>query len=268
MGYICIFESKTHWSNEPFVFWRFSSEILPYKTDFIYSSFPAFSLPFPWSYHFKHLSFCHRLDLFHRNWPFACFFFPFLLDHVGQNFGIFLLLSIHQICRDGSILDVLDFAFGIFLFMGFDSFFHLNFFFKPFSVENLGLNSSQCFCFFGYYFCFPGFFLSSFLLCVQPLTESLLVQLHVIILRHSDCWKYYYNEKRLSINVILSRFPNPTSYTAFHSNVSPSKSTPHSVHPMYNTISHILIWNPTWSFLHKLFHPNLPFFQFLLSFHP
>ena len=166
MGDICIFEPETHWPDEPFMFWRLSREILSNKTNFVYSSFPAFSLPFSWPYNLEHLSFCHRFDLFNRNRPFPCFFFPFLLDHVGQNLGIFLLLSIHQICGDGSILNVLDFAFCIFLLVSFNGFFHLNFFFKPFSIENLCFYSSQCFCLFGYYFWFPGVFLSSFLLCV------------------------------------------------------------------------------------------------------
>jgi hypothetical protein len=135
MCYICISKTKTHRSNKSFIFWWLSSKVLSYESDFVDSSLPTFSLSFTRSNDFEHFCFCHRLHLLNRYCPFAGFLLSFLLYHVCQNFGIFLLLSIHEISRHSAFLDILRFAFGIFLLVLFDSFFHLNLLFESFLVK-------------------------------------------------------------------------------------------------------------------------------------
>lgn len=141
MSHICIFKSQTHRSNKSLMFGRLSRKILSYKTNFIDSSLPAFSLSFTRSNHLKHFSFCHWFNLLDRYIPFSCFFFTFLLDHIGQNLWVSLLLPIHQICGYCAFLYVLDSTLGILLFVFFDSFFHLYFLFKPLFIENFCLYS-------------------------------------------------------------------------------------------------------------------------------
>lgn len=174
MGYVCLFETETHWPNETLVFWRFTSEVVTYETYFIYSTFPTFAFTFPWTNYFEHLCFCHWLYFLKRNIPFASFFFSLLFNHISQNFRILLLLSIHQICRNCPILYRLCFSFCIFLFVFFDCFFHLNFLFESFFIEYFCLDSAQGLCLFRYNFSLPGLFLTTFLLCVKSLTESFL----------------------------------------------------------------------------------------------
>jgi hypothetical protein len=107
-----------------------------------------------------------------------------LFDHIGKDFGIFLLLSVHEISRDSTFLNVLDSAFGVFLFVLFDGFFHLNLLFESFFVEDFGFESSESLSFFGDDFSFSGIFLSTFLLRIHSLTESFTMQVNVIVLRH------------------------------------------------------------------------------------
>lgn len=68
--------------------------------------------------------------------------------------------------------------------MSFYSLLHLNLLLESLLVEDFGLDASQCFCFLRYDFGFSCLFLSSLLLCVQSLTITLPMQLHVVILRH------------------------------------------------------------------------------------
>ena len=144
----------------------FPSEILAYKTNFVDPSLPTFSLSFSWPNYFKHFSLSHRLDFFDWDIPFSSFFLSFLLDHVGEDFWIFLLLSIHEISWNCTILNWLFRCLCIFLLMGFDSFFHLNFLSEALLVKNFSLDSSESLGFFGDDFGFPSLFLPSLLFCV------------------------------------------------------------------------------------------------------
>ncbi len=135
MSDICFLKTKTHWSYKSFIFWWFTSKVLTHKCNFINSSFPTFSLSFTWSDNFKHFSLSHRFYFLYGYGPFTCFLFSFLLNHVGENFRIFLLLSVHKISRYSTFLYIFDSAFRIFLLMLFDSFFHLNFLFESFFVK-------------------------------------------------------------------------------------------------------------------------------------
>ncbi len=166
MSHVCVLESQTHWTDETFVFWWFTGEVLTDEGDFVDSSLPTFSLSLTWSDDLEHFGFSHGLDLFNRYWPFACLFFTFLLDHVGEDFTIFLLFSIHQISRHGAFFYILNSRLWVFLFMLLDSFFHLNFLFKSFFVKDLGFKSSKGLCFFRYDLCLSCFFLTTFLISI------------------------------------------------------------------------------------------------------
>ena len=206
MSNICVFETKTHRSNKSFVFRRLSGKVFSHKTNFIDSTLPTFFLSFSWSNHIEHFSFSHRLDFFDRYWPLSSLFFSLLFDHVSEYFGVPLLLSVHEISRHCSFLDVLYSAFGVLLFMFFDGLFHLNFLFEPFFVEQFSFDTFQCLCLFGDDFRFSGFFLSSLFFGVHSLTESFLVEIHEVVLRHCAltmlCWNLYnYNfSEELNIN--------------------------------------------------------------------
>lgn len=184
MGHVCLLESETHRSDKSFMLWRFSSEVLSDKADLIDSSFPAFFLSFSWADHIEHLSFSHRFYFFNRDRPLTSFFFSFLFDHIGQYLWILLLFPIHKISRDGSLLDLVISAFSIFLFVLFDGFFHLYFLFKPFFIEQFSFNTFEGLCFFGDNFWFSSLFLSSLLFCIKSFSVPLLMEIHVIILRH------------------------------------------------------------------------------------
>ncbi len=170
-----MFKSKTHWTNELFMFWRFSSKVLSNETDFIDPSFPTLAFSFTWTNDFEHFGFSHRFNLLHWHFPFSSFLLSFLLDHVGQNLWIFLLFTIHQICRDSAILNFLWFTFSILLLVCLDCLLHLDFLFEPFFIEKLSLKSLQCLSFFGDHFSFTSFLFPRLLLSVHSLTEPLLV---------------------------------------------------------------------------------------------
>jgi hypothetical protein len=186
MSDVRLLETQTHWSDESFVFWRLSCEVLSYESDFIDSSLPAFSFSFSGPDDLEHFSFGHWLNFFNRDRPLSGFFFSLLLDHIGENFGVLLLFSIHEIGRYGSFLNILDSGLGVLFFMLLDGFFHLDFLFKSFLVKYLGLESSQCLCFFGDDFSLSGLFLTTFLISIQSLTESLLMKLDIFVLRHYE----------------------------------------------------------------------------------
>jgi len=166
------------------VFWGFSSEVLSNESNFIYSSFPTFSLSFTRTNNLKHFSFGHWLYFFKRYAPFSGFLLSFLFYHICQYFRIFLLLSVHKISRHCAFLHILNSTFCIFLLMLFDSFFHLNFFFESRFIKEFCFKSSQSLCFFRYNFSFSCLLFSSLLIGVHSLTESFFVKIHIIILRH------------------------------------------------------------------------------------
>ncbi len=187
MSHVGVLETQTHWADETFVFWWLSGEVLANEGDFVDSSLPALSLSLSWSDNFEHFSFGHGLDLLNGYWPFACLFFSLLLDHIGQNFGVLLLFSIHEIGGDGSFLYILDSGLWVLLFVLLDSFFHLYFLFESFLVKDLGLQSSKGLGLFRYDLCLSCLFLTTFLISIESLTESLLVKLYILVLRHYTC---------------------------------------------------------------------------------
>ena len=166
MGDISLLETKTHWADESLEFWWFTSEVLSNECDFVDSSLPTFSFSLTGSDDLEHFSLSHGLNFLNGYGPFAGLFFTFLLDHVGKDFGVLLLLSIHEIGRDGTFLNIFDSAFGIFFFVLLDGFFHLNFLFESFLVEYFGFESSKSLCLFGDHFCFSSLFLSALLYCI------------------------------------------------------------------------------------------------------
>ncbi len=175
MRHICVSESEPHGSDESFVFWWFSGEVFAHESYFINSSFPALSLSLSRSNDFEHLGLCHWIDFLDRDWPFSCFFFSFLLDHIGQHLWVSLLLSIHQIGRHGSLLNVFNSALCIFLFVLFDRLFHLYFLLESLLIEDLGLESSQSLCLFGDDFSLPSILFPPLFFRIQSLTEPFLM---------------------------------------------------------------------------------------------
>lgn len=163
---VCFFESQSHWSYESLVFWWFTSEILSYKTYFVYSALPTFALSFAWSNDFEHFCFSHWFYFFNWDVPLACFFFSLLFYHISQHFWVLLLLSVHQICRDRTILYWLGFSLRIFFFVLFNGFLHLNFLLESFFVKYFSLDASKCLCLLRYDFSLPCLFFPSFLFCV------------------------------------------------------------------------------------------------------
>lgn len=166
MGNICLFKTKAHWSNESFMFWWFTSEVLADKTYLVNSSFPTFALSFSWANNFEHFCFTHWFYFFDWYIPFTCFFFTLLFDHICEDLWIFLLLSVHKISWNSSIFNWFSFSFSILLFVLFNSFLHLNFLFESFFVKDLSLNTSQWLCLLWNNFCFSSLFFSTLLLCV------------------------------------------------------------------------------------------------------
>ncbi len=166
MSNIGLLETQTHGTDESLEFWRFTGKVLAHKCNFVDSSLPAFSLSFSRPDHFKHFGLGH--GLYFLNWygPFTGFFLTLLLNHIGEYFRVFLLLPVHQICGYGAFFNILNSAFGIFLFVFLDGFFHLNLLLKSFLVEYFGLESSKSLRLFGNDFSLSGVFLSTFLFSV------------------------------------------------------------------------------------------------------
>ena len=166
MGYVGLFKAQTHWADESLVFWWFACEVFSYEGDFVDSSLPAFSLSFTRSNNLKHFSLSHGLNLLNGHSPLSGFFFSLLLDHVGEDFGVLLLLSVHEIGRYGSFLYIFNSALGVLFLMLLDGFFHLDFLLESLLVEDFGFESSQGLCLFGDDFCLSGIFLSTLLFSI------------------------------------------------------------------------------------------------------
>ena len=124
------------------MFWGFTGEIFAYKANFVDSSLPAFAFSFTRSNNFEHFCLGHWLDFFDRDIPFASLFFTFLFDHVGQDFRVLLLLSVHQIGGDSAILDGFCFTLGILFLVSLDGLLHLYFLLESLFVKDLGLDAA------------------------------------------------------------------------------------------------------------------------------
>ncbi len=110
-----------------------------------------------------------------------------MLDHICKNLRVALLLSIHEESRDCSFFNVISPALSVLLLVLLDGLLHLDFLFKSFFVEELSLDALQGLSFLRNYLRLSCLLLASLLLGVQPLSETLLMQLHVVVLRHSRC---------------------------------------------------------------------------------
>ena len=166
MGYVGLFKTKAHWADESLVFWWFTSKVFSYESDFVDSSLPAFSLSLTRSNNLKHFSLSHRLNFLNRHGPLTGLLFSLLLDHVGKDFWVLLLLSVHEIGRYSTLLYIFNSALGVLFFMLLDGFFHLDFLLESFLVEDFGFESSQGLCLFGDDFCLSGIFLSTLLFSI------------------------------------------------------------------------------------------------------
>lgn len=184
MGDVGLLKTQAHGTDKSFEFWGFTGKVFAHKCDFVDSSLPTFSLSFTRPDNLEHFCLSHGFNFFNGYGPLTGLFFTFLFDHIGENFGVFLLFSIHEIGRYGSFLYVFDSTFGIFLFMFLDGFFHLNFLFESFLVEYFGFESSESLCFFRDDFSFSSIFLSTFLFSIKSLTETFSMKVHIVILRH------------------------------------------------------------------------------------
>lgn len=164
MSYVGLFKSQTHRPNESLVLWRLSCEILTHEANFVNSSLPAFFLSLTRTDNLKHLSLSHGFNFLNRHCPLSCFLLSFLFNHVGENFRISLLLSIHQISWHCSFLNILSFAFRVLLLMFFDRFLHLYLFFEPLLIEQFGFDSLKRLSFLGDDLGLPSILLPSLLL--------------------------------------------------------------------------------------------------------
>lgn len=193
MSDVGIFESETHGSNEAFMFWWFTSKVLSNKADLVNSTLPTFALSLSRTNDLKHLGFSHRLDLLHRHRPLACLLFTLLLDHIGEDFGVALLFSVHEISRDCSFLNILHSALGVLFLVLLDGFLHLDLLLEAFLIEELGLDALEGLCLLGNDLGLTGFFLATLLLSIETFSEPLLVQIHIVVLRHLSLLKSNYN---------------------------------------------------------------------------
>ena len=143
------------------MFGWFPSEILTNECYLIDSSLPTFSLTLPRGYHIEHLRLRHRLYLLDGYCPSTCLFLSLLFDGVGENSRRSCLLSIHQICGNGALLNLIHLHIHILLLVGFKLFLHPHFLDESFPIEDFGLESSECLGLFGNDMSLPGLFLPS-----------------------------------------------------------------------------------------------------------
>lgn len=193
MSDVSVSESKTHGSDEAFVFWWFTGEVLSHEADLVDSALPAFPLSLSRTDDLEHLGLGHWFHFLHWNRPLASFFLTFLLDHIGEDFGVALLFSVHEVSRDCSFLDVFHSALGVFFFVFFDGFLHLYLLLEAFLIEEFGLDALEGLCLLGNDLGLTGFLLAPFFFCVEALSEALLVQIHIVVLRHCSLLKSNYN---------------------------------------------------------------------------
>lgn len=186
MGHVCVFESEAHGSDESLVFWRLSCEVFTDEADFVDSALPALALSLARTDDLKHLGLGHRLDLLHGHGPLAGLFLSLLLNHVGEHLGVPLLVPVHEIGGDCPLLDVFYSALGVLFLMLLDGLLHLYFLLEALLIEELSLEALQCLGLLGDYLGLSCVLLAALLLGIESLSESLLVKIHVVVLRHAE----------------------------------------------------------------------------------
>ena len=181
---MCLLESETRGSDKPFELRSLSRETISNKGDFVDHSLPGLSLAFTCAEYLEHLFFGHGLDLLDGYLPLACLFLSFLFDHIAQHLGPINLISVEQIGGYSSIFDfLLVFNGGFFFFVGFDILFHLNLLLEPLLSVQFTLDAGELLGFLSNILDPSSLLLSHSLVMIETLTEALLMQLHVIILR-------------------------------------------------------------------------------------
>ena len=184
MSHIHFFKSKPSWTNIPFKFGSFSSEIFTHKGYLVDFPFPSLSLSLSWFHHGKHLALRQSLHLLNWNRPFSSLFLSLLFQHVGQHLSWSRLLSVQQISRHCTLFNIILFNFHFFFFMGFNDFFHFNLFLKPFLIVQFRFQSLQVLSLLGQFVWFSGDFFSDKLLLIFSLSKSFFVKFNIVVLRH------------------------------------------------------------------------------------
>lgn len=186
MGHVCVFEPEAHGPDESLVFWRLSGEVFTDEADLVDSALPALALTLARTDHLEHLGLGHRLDLLHRHRPLASLLLALLLDHISQHLGVPLLVPVHEIGRDCALLDVLYSALGVLFLMLLDGLLHLYFLLEALLIEELSLEALQCLGLLGDDLGLSCVLFAALLLGIESLSESLLVKIHVVVLRHDE----------------------------------------------------------------------------------
>lgn len=186
MGHVCFFEPEAHRSDESLVFWRLPCEVFAHEADLVDPALPALALSLARADHLEHLGLGHRLHLLHRHRPLPGLLLALLLDHIGEHLGVALLLPVHEVGRHCAVLDILDPALGVLLLMLLDGLLHLYFLLEALLIEELGLEALQGLGLLGDDFGLSCLLLAALFLGVQSLSESLLVKIHVVVLRHAE----------------------------------------------------------------------------------
>jgi len=139
-----LLKAQPHGSDETLIFRRLSSEAIANEAHFGDHSLPGFLLPLSGLDHSEHL----RLSLGSHLWqgylPFTSLLFPLLLDHVGEDLGTGLTLSVQQVGWHRSLRGlVVILLLGLSLFMHFEGLLHLDLLRMPLLVVELGLQADH-----------------------------------------------------------------------------------------------------------------------------
>merc|ERR1711892_630359 len=144
MGHMSLLHPKPHGSDKPLKLWWFPGEIVPNKSHLSHHPLPTLPSALSRFQYFKHFSLRLSPDSRNGHLPLSCFFLPLLLYHVGDDFGLGLLLPVHQVGWDStSICRSLCRLFCLLLLMCLDSLLHLHLLIEPLLVVQLGLDISQ-----------------------------------------------------------------------------------------------------------------------------
>ena len=185
MGHVGVLEPEAHRPDESLVFWRLSREVFADEADLVDSAFPALAFALARADDLEHLGLGHRLHLLNRHGPLARLLLALLLDHVGEHLRVPLLLPVHEVSGHCALLDVLDSALGVLLLVLLDGLLHLYLLLEALLIEELGLEALQGLRLLGDDLGLPCVLLPALLLGIESLSESLLVKIHVVVLRHA-----------------------------------------------------------------------------------
>ncbi len=180
---VSFLESETRGANEALVLGRLTSERVRHECHLVDHTLPRLLLSLASAKYLEHLVFSKCSDLFDGDLPLASLFLTLLLDHIREDLGAVNFITVQQIGRNSTLFNLLGGVHSsLLLFMCLDILLHLDLLLVALLGVEFSLESVQALRLLGDDLDTPRLLLPLLLIVIEALSETLLMQLHVVVL--------------------------------------------------------------------------------------